>query len=126
MPLITTKPMQLPEDIGMYVDALRKKHPAIGEVWLLGPRVNAEESRGEQWDLLAFADDKVLAAVRGDPASRRDDVRLSVVVDGDRFEAAWGDGKSGRLSDMGWRVEDLHNASYASGAAARASAVRVR
>ena len=129
MPLITSRPVQLPEGIGMYIDALRKQYSAIGDVWLLEPEQGGTETRA-CWDLLVFADGGVLDAVRADSASHRGDVTLLVVVDGDRFETAWGKSVSGRLSDMGWRVEDLHNASFAKRGAAnseeRASASRVR
>lgn len=128
MPLITSKPVQLPEDIGMYVDALRKEFSAIGDVWLLNADSSGSETRG-RWDLLAFADRKVLDAIRSNPSLQRDDVKMLVAVDGDRFEAAWGAAESGRLSDLGWRVEDLHNASYSPSAAGtdeRVTAHRVR
>ena len=129
MPLITSKPVQLPEDVGMYVDALRTKFTGIGDVWLLNPDSGGTETRG-RWDLLTFADRKVLEALRSDESLQRDDVRMLVAVDGDRFEAAWGEAESGRLSDLSWRVEDLHNASFApaagSGTGQRATAHRVR
>jgi hypothetical protein len=129
MPLITSKPVQLPEDVGMYVDALRKKFSAIGDVWLLNPGGDGTETRG-RWDLLAFADAKVLDAIRSDPDLQRDDVRMLLAVDGERFESAWGEAESGRLSDIGWRVDDLHNASFVpagdTGSQPRATAHRVR
>jgi hypothetical protein len=132
MPLISTKPVQLPEAIGMYVDALRKQHSSIAEVWLIGPRANATEARGKEWELLMFADDAVLETVRSDPAWHRDDVSLRVVVDGERFQSPWGEPRPGRLSDMKWRAEDLQSASYVEpgagrdGATSRLAAVRVR
>lgn len=123
---ISTKPVQLPEELGMYVDRLRQRIPQIDEVWLLGPRVNDDEHRGHDWDLLAFADESALEAMRADASLHRDDLHLNVVTDGDRFEPAWGSGRPGRLTELDWRVEDLHSASYASDASQRKTAVRVR
>ncbi len=115
----------------MYVDALRKACPGIEQVWLTGPRVDDDEARGADWEFLAFGNREVLDEVRADARWQRSDVRLYVVVDGDRFEAAWGAPDSGRLSGLGWRVDDVQSASYAlarDGAAGpeRRSAVRVR
>lgn len=110
----------------MYVDALRKDYPSIEEVWLLGPRVNEEPDRGGGWDLLAFADEGALDAIRANSAVHRSNLHLSIVIDGDRFESAWGAPRTGRLSSIRWRVEDLHSATYVKDGAARATAVRVR
>lgn len=136
MPTIVSKSTQLPEEIGMYVDGLRKACPAIEEVWLVGPRVNEPEHRGSDWELVAFADRRVLDAVRADRSWQRPDVSLLVVVDGDRYEKAWGGSESGSLSRLDWRLEDPHTATYVDGGAARrdgtdaarrrSSAVRVR
>lgn len=110
----------------MYVDGLRKAYPSIEEVWLLRPRVNDEQRRGSDWDLLAFADEAALAAIRANPSIHRGDLHLTIVTDGDRFETAWGAPRSGRLSSIRWRVEDLHSATYVEDGTARAAAVRVR
>ncbi len=115
----------------MYVDALRKACPSLDEVWLMGPRVDDEEARGSDWEFLAFGDREALKEVRSDGRWQRPDVRLFVVVDGDRFESAWGQPESGRLSAIGWSVEDGMSASYAAArenraASERRAAVRVR
>jgi len=128
MPNISTRPTQLPEELGMYVDALRKKCPAIDQVWLLGPRANDPESRGTDWDLLLFADARVLREVRSDASWRRGDLNLMIVTDGDRFESAWGE-PAGSLAAMQWRLDDPQSATYLDGAGDsenRAAAVRVR
>ena len=96
-------PAQLPEDVGMWLDKLRRDFPAVGEVWTLG---QIEASAGElAWELLLFADRSTLEALRKG-ASSRDDVRLAVVTDGDCFESVWGDPKPGRLSDSQQRLEN--------------------
>src|SRR5690606_33810607 len=111
IPSIGSRQIQLPEELGMYVDAPRKEYPSIDEVWLLGPRVNDERTRGSEWELLAFGNKRVLDAIRAKPSLPRDDLKLMIVIDGDRFEPAWGGAERGRLSSIGWRVEDLHSAS---------------
>jgi hypothetical protein len=112
MPLITSKPVQLPEELGMYVDALRKQYSTIAEVWLLDPQTKAGEAPRKRWELLMFADAEVLDALRSDPTWYRDHVRLRIVVDGESFETPFGEPRSGRLSEMKWRLEDLQKASY--------------
>jgi hypothetical protein len=123
---IVNRPIQLPEELGMYVDSLRKRYPSIEEVWLLGPRANAVESRGSEWDLLAFGDAATLAAIRADASVHRDDLNFMIVTDGDSFERAWGPPERRRLSAIEWRLEDLHSASYRASNASRAFALRVR
>jgi hypothetical protein len=117
----------------MYVDALRKEYSSIDEVWLMGPRVNAPETRGKEWDLLAFADTEVLEAIRDDRQWHREDLCLLVVVDGDRYQSAWGESCAGRLSEIDWRLLDAQAATYLGAAdgtldsrASRSTAVRVR
>lgn len=110
----------------MYVDRLREAYPSIDEIWLLGSRVNAARERGGEWELLAFADNDALDGIRADASVHRDDLHLSIVTDGDRFERAWGSPQPGSLSSIRWRVEDLHSASYAKEGFARETAVRVR
>jgi hypothetical protein len=130
---IVTKPAQLPEELGMYLDRVRKLCPSIEQVWALGPRVNDAEARHTSWELLAFGDSSALETIRADRGLERDDLVLLVVTDGDRYENAWGDPRPGRLSEVEWHLDDPHTASYVEpiGAAraepgARATAVRVR
>lgn len=110
----------------MYVDTLRQRHVSIDEVWVLGPKANDEAKRRGEWQLLAFADASTLAALRRDGSVHRGDVSFMVVTDGDRFESAWGTQRSGRLSDIEWRLENPHVATYTTDRSTRESAVRVR
>lgn len=106
------RPAQLPEALGMYLDdKLRRHYAAITEVWLLGQ--GTAETGDVVWELLVFADRETLAAIRADVALPRTDLRLVVVVDGDRFESVWGDPRPGRLSECRWRQEGSHAARYA-------------
>lgn len=120
----STKPTRLPEELGMYVDELRKRFSSISEVWLLKPKPNAETSRCA-WEFLAFASEEALLALRKDRTVHRDDVHFMVVTDGDRFESAWGSPSAGRLSDIAWQPLDIHSATYLDGSTER-RAVRVR
>jgi hypothetical protein len=105
---------------------MRKACPGIDQVWLLDHR-----SDPPQWDLLAFADRRSLETLRERSLGRRPDVQLLVVVDGERFEPAWGDHAAGRLDDIDWRIEDAETATFRSlggsgREATRMTAVRVR
>jgi hypothetical protein len=120
---------QLPEDVGMYVDLLRRD-TSIDEVWLFSPPGPLSGNDGRTRDLLLFADTESLAALRSNRSLKRDDVNLAVVVDGERFEPVWGDAPSGRLHDIHWRVESAQRATYVppgdKAGAERRTAVRVR
>ncbi len=105
----TTKPAHLPEELGMYVDALAKKHDGVDQVWILGGPGPADPQA--KWELLLFADERRLEAIRADSGARRGDVDLLIVVDGDRFESAWG-GRRARLSDLRWRLDGAQAATY--------------
>ncbi len=106
---------QVPEDIGMYLDKLRRDHPAIDQIWLLGrqPHPAATGSAGSVvWELLLFADKASLTAIRADAALLRMDVKLVVVTDGDAFESVWGDPARGRLTRSGWYLEGPSSARF--------------
>lgn len=108
-PPLTVKPAYLPEKVGMYVDALTKKHEGVEQVWVL--RTPGAPNSNSKWELLLFADERRLAAIRADSAARRDDVDLLVVIDGDRFESVW-DERRGRLSGLDWRLDGPQAAEY--------------
>ena len=98
----------LPEELGMYIDAVRERYPAIEEVWVFRRPIEA----GERWELLLMADDAVLEGLRGDRDLQRDDVELLVVTDGNRFASAWGSRPASDLTSIGWRLDDGRTASY--------------
>jgi hypothetical protein len=126
--------VQLSEEVGMYVDRLRAEHDSIDAVWLVGDRVNAEDARETPWELLVFADGRTLQALRNDRGWRRDDIALSVVTDGDRFEPVWNEGgaastfKGGSLRALSWRADTAQTATYTShgDAGIKRRALRVR
>jgi hypothetical protein len=125
--------IQLSEEVGMYVDRLRAEFEAIETVWLIGDRVNEQDARESRWELLAFADDAALGALRDDRDWHRGDILLSIVIDGDRFEPAWQASGTeteggGSLEKLGWRADTAQTATYSSRvkSGARRRAVRVR
>lgn len=121
--------MQLSEEVGMYVDRLRSRFDAIGEVWLLGAHANDDGDRDAVWELVVFADEQVLNSLKQQRQTwERSDVSVLIVVDGDRFEKLWHPGQQGRLSAMDWTSDDAEAATYRSpgGGAERLNAVRVR
>ncbi|HEU4618561.1 MAG TPA: hypothetical protein VFV10_10990 [Gammaproteobacteria bacterium] len=111
MPNVSPRASQLPEDVGMHVDELRKACPGIDQVWLMRHRTDEHPA----WDLLAFADRRCLEKLRIEPTLRRPDVHLLVVVDGNRFEAASGEASAGTLSDIDWRLDDAASATFVDG-----------
>ena len=83
---------------------------------MLGQRAQAgppDLERPCHWDLLAFGDRAALDRLRGASDLRRADVLLRVVVDGNRFEAAWGGaGAGGSLLQREWREASERDAYY--------------
>lgn len=123
------KPIQLSEDVGMYVDRLRSEFDAIEAVWLLGAPANEHGERNAVWELAVFADERVLTTLKKEhEAWERPDVDLLIVVDGDRFEKLSDPSQQGRLSAMGWTSDNAEAATYhdPDGGTERLNAVRVR
>ena len=57
-----------------------------------------------RWELLAFADPGTLERLRKSTDLHRADVDVLIVIDGDRFENAWGQRRlSGSLVRWSWR-----------------------
>ncbi|HXZ94278.1 MAG TPA: hypothetical protein VEG36_15490 [Burkholderiales bacterium] len=102
--------------ISLYLDLLAEHCPDIRSVWEIGVRAD-DEVLGTcapfGWDLIAFADEDTLQQLRAATELHRPDVRLRVVLDGNRFEPAWGDAAlSGSLSDWGWKRVSEREAYY--------------
>jgi hypothetical protein len=74
----------------------------IRAVWSVG-HADAAAAQ-ERCELLVFADRPTLQSLRKSARLQRADVDLLVVVDGDRFENAWGERRlSGSLARWAWR-----------------------
>ncbi len=105
-------------EIASYVRKLVNEFALIESLWLFGSRANKRARHDSDWDFLAFANPNVIFSLRSNPALRRDDVDLFVVIDGNRFESPWRrfTGKPGYLGgtllELCWNILDTSNATY--------------
>jgi hypothetical protein len=85
----------------------------IGPVWSIGHQPGQDENLCGGLQLLAFGNAAVLERLRRSDRLHRPDIEFLVVVDGDRFVAAWGEALwSGSLSRWAWRQtapREAHN-----------------
>jgi hypothetical protein len=89
-------------ELAGFLSRLVERCPGIRAVWSLGNSDDAAQAAGHE--LLAFADGATLERLRTSEDLQRADVQLLVVVDGDRFENAWGPCRlSGSLARWAWR-----------------------
>ena len=73
----------------------------------------AAEAPHEGRELLLFADRPTLEALRRSEHLHQDDMQVLVVIDGDRFENAWGPQMiSGSLARWAWRATGPDMAYY--------------
>jgi len=85
----------------------------IGPVWSIGHQPGEDENECGGLRLLAFGSDAVLERLRRSDRLHRPDIEFLVVVDGDRFVAAWGEALwSGSLSRWAWRQTGPREAHY--------------
>jgi hypothetical protein len=76
----------------------------IRAVWSVGNADVASATADRGYELLVFADRRTLDSLRRSDHLHRADVELLVVIDGDRFENAWGQRRlSGSLARWAWR-----------------------
>jgi hypothetical protein len=103
-------------EISLFVGQLVDRCPAMRSIWVIGNRANGEvldSPRPIDWDLVAFADMRTLRRLRKATDLHRVDVLLRVVIDGDRFEAAWGKlHVSGSLFQWDWCQANGNEAYY--------------
>ena len=103
--------MQSAEDLSAFVSRVLFHGLGIRAVWSVG-HAN-DDGAPERCELLVFADRPTLASLRKTPGMHRGDVDLLVVVDGDRFENAWGERCiSGSLARWAWRQVSREVAYY--------------
>jgi hypothetical protein len=102
--------------MSLLVDQLAGRCPAMRSIWAIGSRADGgmPDAQGPfDWDLVAFADASALRALRKATDLHRADVLLRVVIDGDRFEVAWGKlHLSGSLFQWDWRQTSEQQAYY--------------
>ena len=99
------------EDLSDFVSRVVLHSLGIRAVWSVGHASDA--AAPERCELLVFADRATLESLRKSAPVHRADVELLVVVDGDRFENAWGERSvSGSLARWAWRQVSREVAYY--------------
>jgi hypothetical protein len=98
------------------VSQIADRYRAVRSIWMTGSRADggaAELGSPFDWELVAFADEPVLRSLRQATDLHRADVLLRVVIDGDRFQVAWGPlHMSGSLFQWDWREASGQQAYY--------------
>lgn len=94
--------MQPTAELSAFVSNVLIHGLEISAVWSVGHADASAEPR--PCELLVFADLPTLERLRKSGRLHRTDVDVLVVVDGDRFENAWGEHRvSGSLARWAWR-----------------------
>jgi hypothetical protein len=91
-------------ELSAYLPRIVARSLDVRAVWSIGHAEPAVVAVDPAWHLLVFADTPTLQRLRNSDHLHRPDVELLVVVDGDRFENAWGRQRlSGSLARWAWR-----------------------
>jgi hypothetical protein len=118
------------QELSSYLSDVLHRCLDMRAVWSIGH--NEEDRDPSSRALLAFADRPTLEILRKSDSLHRPEVELLVVLDGDRFENAWGRQRlSGSLARWAWRpvTPDLayyDESRWAARSANPGSVVRVR
>jgi hypothetical protein len=100
----------------LFLSQLAGRYPAVRSIWAIGDRADGgvpDLQSSFDWDLVVFADKPTLRGLRKATDLHRADMLLRVVVDGDRFEVAWGKlHLSGSLFQWDWREATEREAYY--------------
>src|SRR4051812_6487567 len=103
-------------EISLFVHRLAERCPGMRSIWTIGNSAAGEMREAQSpsnWDLVAFADRPTLRSLRKAADLHRADVVLRVVLDGDRFEIAWGRlDMSGSLFQWDWHQAAEKEAFY--------------
>jgi hypothetical protein len=86
----------------------------LRSMWMIGARADGGREPGRlTWDLLGFGDARTLQQLRHATELHRPDVQFRVVLDGDRFQSAWGSKRDyGSLFEWAWRPVSAAEAYY--------------
>ena len=92
-------------ELSAFLSRLLMRSLEIRAVWSIGDADGAAKATDvAAYELLVFADRPTLEVLRKSDHLHRPDVELLVVIDGDRFENAWGQRRlSGSLARWAWR-----------------------
>jgi len=101
-------------DVGSFIGEVLTNCPLLRAIWRVGQPANAKTELASLfvWDLIAFGDPLALHRLRQAPHLHRQNVRLRVVTDGDRFQSAWGIEQSGSLARWEWAQTNAGEAYY--------------
>ncbi len=113
----------------MRIDEMRDVLRGIEAVWLIGARINDRRLAGTAWELLIFGDRKTLSGLSRIASPTKDEVRISVVTDGDKVVPVLGNARSGSLKAWRWVEKTAQVATYTDDASDRSEtqfALRVR
>jgi hypothetical protein len=103
-------------DLSLFVEQVTDRYRTVRSIWVIGACADAEmrdAASSFDWELIAFADVATLRALRRATDLHRPDVLLRVVIDGDRFQVAWGPlHMSGSLFQWDWREASERQAYY--------------
>lgn len=114
IPVLSASAPAIPAPLSTLVSRLLSSCLDISALWSIGHPALQEPDPLDHGDaLLAFADPATLERLRRADALHRADVQLFVVVDGERFESAWGTQRlSGSLARWAWRQSSEFEAYY--------------
>jgi hypothetical protein len=86
----------------------------LRSLWMIGARADgAPQQAPFRWDLLGFGDARTLQQLRHATELHRPDVQFRVVLDGDRFQVAWGLKQDyGSLFEWAWQPVSAAEAYY--------------
>jgi hypothetical protein len=100
-------------DVSGFVSRLLVSCLDIASIWSINHCPDDEDEARSPRQLLVFADGATLERLRKAADLQRPDVEVLVVVDGDRFENAWGPCCiSGSLARWAWHYVSAHEARY--------------
>ena len=115
-------------DISCFIGDVLTNCPLLRAIWRVGQLANgkADLSPTFIWDLIVFGDHRALRRLQETVYLHREDVRLCVVTDGDRFQSAWGTVQDGSLARWEWTPANAGEAFYSASTAQAGHGDRVR
>jgi hypothetical protein len=120
-----------PHEISGFISRIVECCLDIRAIWHIGHDEAGAVSGTPRWELLAFADEPTLRRLRKSADLHTDEIDVLVVIDGDRFENAWGQRRlSGSLVRWGWQqvrpAEAYYNEARWGGQTSDGGIVRIR
>lgn len=88
--------INLPEEIQQHIQKIIIFFPQIEKVWLFGSRANERCKPNSDWDIMVFADSKVLSELKDNSQIKHPNIDLFICYNGDSCESPWPDGSKVR------------------------------